>query len=317
MMLQGTLFWLEDQIVVKHFDKGDVVYEKLQPGQIIEVLQNDSWHKVIIGSITEEPFIADWNYGDCVGCDVRMEEPKKNQPMKAVVLSSGGLDSATCLGIAVDKYGSDNVAAISVFYGQRHARELDCARNIARYYGVSHYEFDVAQVMKFSDSALLSNSKISVVKNTYAGQMKDTGTNKIDTYVPFRNGLMLSIAASFADSLYKDDIELFIGVHKDDAIVSAYADCSDSFIEAMASAISIGTYGKIRLTAPFVRSNKTEIVRVGLDLHVPYHLTWSCYESGEKPCGKCATCIDRAKAFANNHTEDPILLINDDHIIRK
>ena len=127
---------------------------------------------------------------------------------------------------------------------------------------------------------------------------------------------MLSIAASFADSLYKENVELYIGVHKDDAIVSAYADCSDSFINAMASAISIGTYGKIRLSTPFVTSTKTEVVRKGLDLHVPYHLTWSCYDSGEVPCGKCATCIDRAKAFANNHATDPLMIRNDDHIIR-
>ena len=174
--------------------------------------------------------------------------------MKAVVLSSGGLDSTTCLGIAVDKYGSDNVATILIYYGQRHAKELDCAKMVARYYGVSHYEFDIANVLKFSDSALLMKSKNDV---------------------PFRNGLMLSVAASFADSLYKDDeIELYIGVHKDDAVISAYADCSASFINAMASAISVGTYGRIHLIAPFMDNDKIEVVRKGLDLKVPYHLTW-------------------------------------------
>ena len=233
--------------------------------------------------------------------------------MKAVVLSSGGLDSATCLGFVVDKYGSDNVAAVSIFYGQRHERELDCASKLARHYGVSRYEFDVASIMKFSDSALLKNSKRSVDHSSYAAQMKASGTNKVATYVPFRNGLMLSMATSFADGFYKDDeIELYIGVHKDDVVGSAYADCSDSFINAMASAISIGTYGRIKLIAPFVNNDKKEIVRIGLDLHIPYHLTWSCYESGEKPCGKCATCIDRAKAFAANNVQDPILK-NIDH----
>ena len=229
--------------------------------------------------------------------------------MKAVILSSGGLDSTTCLGIAVDKYGSDNVSTVLIFYGQRHARELDSANQVARYYGVSHYEFDVSNVMKFSNSTLLSSSKQSVAKSSYADQMKSSGMNKIGTYVPFRNGLMLSIAASFADGLYKnDDIELYIGVHKDDVVASAYADCSTSFIEAMASAISIGTYGRIRLIAPFMDNTKKEIVRVGLDLKVPYHLTWSCYEGGQKPCGKCATCIDRAKAFAANNVKDPALI---------
>ena len=228
--------------------------------------------------------------------------------MKAVVLSSGGLDSTTCLGMAVDKYGSDNVSTILIFYGQRHARELDSANKVARYYGVSHYEFDISDIMKYSNSALLSTSKQSVAKASYAAQMKESGLNKIGTYVPFRNGLMLSIAASVADSIYKDDeIDLYIGVHKDDAVVSAYADCSTSFIKAMTSAISIGTYGRIHLIAPFMDNDKKEIVRVGLDLKVPYHLTWSCYEGGQKPCGKCATCIDRAKAFAANMAKDPAL----------
>lgn len=229
--------------------------------------------------------------------------------MKAVVLSSGGLDSTTCLGIAVDKYGSDNVATILIYYGQRHAKELDCAKMVARYYGVSHYEFDIANVLKFSDSALLMKSKNDVAQSSYAAQMKQSGSSKIGTYVPFRNGLMLSVAASFADSLYKDDeIELYIGVHKDDAVISAYADCSASFINAMASAISVGTYGRIHLIAPFMDNDKIEVVRKGLDLKVPYHLTWSCYAGGQKPCGKCATCIDRAKAFAANKVQDPLLI---------
>jgi len=229
--------------------------------------------------------------------------------MKAVVLSSGGLDSTTCLGIAVDKYGGDNVSTIMIYYGQRHVKELDCAKLVARYYGVSHYEFDLANVLKYSDSALLSKSKQNLAEASYAEQMKESGSNKVGTYVPFRNGLMLSVAASFADSIYKnDDVELYIGVHKDDAIVNAYADCSTSFINAMASAISIGTYGKIRLVAPFMDSTKAEIVRKGIDICVPYHLTWSCYAGGKKPCGKCATCIDRAKAFAANKVQDPLLI---------
>lgn len=228
--------------------------------------------------------------------------------MKAVVLSSGGLDSTTCLGIAVDKYGSDNISTIMIYYGQRHVKELDCAKLVARYYGVSHYEFDLANVLKYSDSALLSKSKQNVAASSYADQMKASGSNKVGTYVPFRNGLMLSVAASFADSVYKnDDVELYIGVHKDDAIINAYADCSTSFVNAMASAISIGTYGKIRLVAPFMESTKAEIVRKGLDIGVPYNLTWSCYAGGRTPCGKCATCIDRAKAFAANKAQDPLL----------
>ncbi len=226
--------------------------------------------------------------------------------MKAVVLSSGGLDSTTCLAISVDKLGSDNVSAVSIFYGQRHSKELECANNVARWYGVSHYEFDAGELMKFSDSALLNTSSKSLEKSDYAEQVEKNP--RIATYVPFRNGLMISMAATFADGLYKDDnVKLYIGVHQDDAAINAYADCSKEFIDAMGEAVKIGTYGKIELVAPFVGKNKADIVKVGLDLKVPYELTRSCYERGDKPCGKCATCLDRAAAFAANGVKDPAL----------
>ena len=225
--------------------------------------------------------------------------------MKAVVLSSGGLDSSTCLAIAVDKLGSDNVSAISIFYNQRHVKELDCAVDVARHYGVSHYEFDVGKLMKFSDSSLLNTSSKSLEKSTYGEQTEKNP--RIATYVPFRNGLMISMAATVADALYDEETELYIGVHQDDSAVNAYADCSKEFIDAMAEAVKIGTYGKIKLVAPFVGKTKADIVKIGLDLKVPYELTRSCYERGEKPCGKCATCLDRAAAFAANGAKDPAL----------
>ena len=226
--------------------------------------------------------------------------------MKSVVLSSGGLDSTTCLGIAVDKFGRENVSTVSIFYGQRHARELDAAKKVADFYKVSHYEFDAAAIMKFSNSALLSSSTENLEKKSYAEQVKKNP--RIATYVPFRNGLMISMAASFADGLYGgEDCEIFVGVHQDDAAINAYADCSEKFISAIGEAVSIGTYGKIKIVAPFVGKTKADVVKIGLDLKVPYELTWSCYERGEVPCGKCATCIDRAKAFALNGVKDPAL----------
>lgn len=226
--------------------------------------------------------------------------------MKAVVLSSGGLDSTTCLAIAVNKFGSENVAAVSIFYGQRHAKELECSKKVANYYKVTHYEFGAAAIMKFSNSALLNASTENLEKNSYAEQVKKNP--RISTYVPFRNGLMLSMAASFADGLFGgEDCEIFIGVHQDDAAVNAYPDCSENFIRAISDAVSIGTYGKIKIVAPFLGKNKADVVKVGLSLKVPYELTWSCYERGEIPCGKCATCIDRAKAFELNGVKDPAL----------
>jgi len=228
---------------------------------------------------------------------------------KAVVLASGGLDSTTCLAIAVNKFGAENVAALSVFYGQRHVKELEAARNVAKFYNVAQYELDAAEIFRHSNSALLNTSTESIEKSSYAAQIEKNHSPRIATYVPFRNGLMLSMAASFADGLFNDDsVELYIGVHSDDnAEGHAYADCSAKFVASMSAAIRIGTYEKIHLVAPFLCQKKSDVVKVGLELNAPYHLTWSCYERGDIPCGQCATCIDRAKAFALNGVKDPAL----------
>ncbi len=98
------------------------------------------------------------------------------------------------------------------------------------------------------------------------------------------------------------------GAHHDDWAGEAYPDCSPEFVDAMAASISLGTGGALRLEAPFVSEDKAAIVRAGLALGVPYELTWSCYEGGEVPCGQCATCLDRQKAFEANGTTDPLLL---------
>lgn len=117
---------------------------------------------------------------------------------------------------------------------------------------------------------------------------------------------MLSAAAGFAGSIFEDDsVDIYIGAHADDAAGNAYADCRADFIRTLDEAISIGTYGKIHIVAPFVDQTKADIVKAGLELDTPYELTWSCYEGGERPCGQCATCLDRAKAFKLNGVADP------------
>ena len=130
----------------------------------------------------------------------------------------------------------------------------------------------------------------------------------VATYVPFRNGLLLSSVAALAQSLYPTEyVGIYIGAHADDAAGEAYADCSPLFMKHMNKAIAIGTYNKVAIEAPLIRMNKAEVCRTGLKLHTPYELTWSCYKGGEKPCGKCGTCIDRAKAFEANGIKDPAL----------
>lgn len=229
--------------------------------------------------------------------------------MKALVLSSGGLDSTTCVGIAVNKYGKENVITISLYYGQKHDKELDCAKKVAEFYGVRHIEEDISNVMKYAKDvcSLMKGSDKEIQEKSYEEQIKEDESGRVDSYVPFRNGLLLSIAAAYADSLFHgEECEIFYGAHADDAAGNAYADCSPEFANAMDNAINIGTYGKISVARPLINMSKAEVVRVGTELKVPYDLTWSCYKGGEKQCGKCGTCLDRKNAFKANGLIDPV-----------
>lgn len=227
---------------------------------------------------------------------------------KALVLSSGGVDSTTCLGLAVYELGAANVVSVSMFYGQKHKKELEAARKLAEYYNVQHYELDLSVVFAQSNCSLLSHSTQEVPEGDYADQIDRSENGMVSTYVPFRNGMFLSAAASLASSLFPDEeVTIYIGAHADDAAGNAYADCSVDFIDSMNDAIYLGTYKKVSIVAPFVDSDKAEVVAKGLELRVPYQYTWSCYNGGDKPCGKCGTCIDRAKAFEANNAVDPAL----------
>lgn len=224
---------------------------------------------------------------------------------KAMVLFSGGVDSTTCLGMAVDKYGRENVIALSVSYGQKHNKEIECAKKITAYYGVEHLSLDLSKIFQYSDCSLLTQSDKEIPKEAYAKQLEETNGSPVPTYVPFRNGLFLSSAASIA--LSKQCGVIYYGAHSDDAAGSAYPDCSTVFNDAMATAIYEGSGRQLKVVAPFIDKTKAQVVKIGLDLNVPYQYTWSCYEGGDKPCGVCGTCIDRAKAFALNGVKDPAL----------
>ena len=227
---------------------------------------------------------------------------------KALVLNSGGVDSTTCVGLAVQKYGKENVITASLYYGQKHDKELECAKKIAEFYGVRHIEEDISNVMKYAgDVCTLVKTGGDIEHASYAEQIAEHGEGRVATYVPFRNGLLLSIATAYADSLFPGEkVEIYYGAHADDAAGRAYADCSPEFADAMDQAINIGTYGNITVARPLINMNKAGVVKTGLEIGVPYELTWSCYEGGEKACSTCGTCIDRINAFKANGVEDPI-----------
>lgn len=221
---------------------------------------------------------------------------------KAVVLLSGGIDSTTCLAMAVNQYGADKVTALTMFYGQRHEVELNSAKAVAEHYGVHHIEKDLSTVFEFDKSPLRGGAAVP------EGSYGDAGTHDEDgmatTYVAFRNGVFLSTAASIAYALGAEYV--YYGAHADDATGNAYPDCTVGFYESLDRAIFLGTGNKVSLHAPLIHANKTGVVAIGLDLNAPYHLTWTCYNGGLIPCGKCTTCTDRINAFKNNGIVDPV-----------
>lgn len=224
----------------------------------------------------------------------------------ALVLTSGGVDSTTALALAIEKYGKDHVLALSISYGQKHSKEIEAAKAVAQHYGVEQLFLDLGLIFQYSNCSLLQQSTEEIPEESYAEQIEKTGgETPVSTYVPFRNGLFLSAAASIA--LSRDCEVIYYGAHADDAAGFAYPDCSPVFNNAMNTAIYEGSGHQLRIEAPFVNKNKSDIVGIGLKLGVPYELTWSCYEGGDKPCGKCGTCIDRAAAFAANGVADPAL----------
>lgn len=226
--------------------------------------------------------------------------------MKALVLSSGGVDSTTALALAVSRYGKDNVIALSVSYGQKHDKEIQAAKAVSAFYGVEQLFLDLSKIFQYSNCSLLQQSTEEIPEESYAMQIEKTeGEKPVSTYVPFRNGLFLSSAASIA--LSKDCSVILYGAHADDSAGFAYPDCSPMFNDAMNQAIFEGSGHQLKVEAPFVNMTKAEVVKMGLELNAPYELTWSCYEGKDVPCGKCGTCIDRAAAFAANGVSDPAI----------
>jgi 7-cyano-7-deazaguanine synthase len=229
-----------------------------------------------------------------------------DQYKKAMVLTSGGVDSTTALGLAVDRLGAENVIALSIQYGQKHDKEIEAAKAVAAHYGVEQLFLDLTPIFQYSDCALLKGSDQAIPEESYAEQIEATGGEKpVSTYVPFRNGLFLSSAASVA--LSKDCDVILYGAHADDSAGFAYPDCSPAFADAMNHAVYEGSGHQLEIAAPFVDIDKAAVVKLGLELGVPYELTWSCYEGGDRPCGKCGTCLDRAAAFAANGVADPAM----------
>lgn len=227
-----------------------------------------------------------------------------SNPKPAVVLLSGGLDSATVLAIA--QHAGFEVYAMSFHYGQRHAGELECAKNIARRANLKRHVITEIDLGVFGGSAL-TDSTIDVPKGRAADEM----SHDIPiTYVPARNTIFLSFALAWAETLNCADI--FIGVNALD--YSGYPDCRPEYIEAFSRMANLATRAgvegtqRLSIHTPLIQMTKGQIIRRGLELGVDYSLTSTCYDprSDGRSCGRCDACVLRLKGFAENGIEDPI-----------
>jgi 7-cyano-7-deazaguanine synthase len=227
---------------------------------------------------------------------------------RAVVLLSGGLDSATVLGLAVAQ--GFQIAALSFDYGQRHAREVACAAALARHYHVLRHETMKIDLRAFGGSALTAD--IPVPKDALGIENRKLEIEKPKipvTYVPARNTVFLSFALGLAE--VTGALDIFIGVNAID--YSGYPDCRPEFIEAFERVANLGTKagvegGRFRIHAPLIQMSKAQIIREGLRLGVSYELTHSCYDpSAEgKACGHCDSCLLRLAGFKEAGMSDPV-----------
>lgn len=222
---------------------------------------------------------------------------------KAIILSSGGLDSTTVLALAYDHFEGD-IAALSILYGQKHKEEVQCSKAVAKLYGVPHHLVVLPTLFSQFGGAGSTVLEGGPDQPHLTYKQIAEGEGPSPTVVPYRNGTLLSVAATCAVQLGAEWI--YAGMHAEDARGWAYPDCTPEFLGAMANAIRVGTYDKVRLATPLQWMMKKDVVALGLRLNAPFELTLSCYDGLRPACGKCPTCVERLAAFAANGVSDPI-----------
>lgn len=216
---------------------------------------------------------------------------------KAVIVASGGIDSTTLLYKLVRE--GFEVYVLTFIYGQKHLKEIEYAKSIAGTLGVNHRVVDLSAMKILLSGSALTDSSVDVPEVPETIEHYETLQS---TIVPNRNAIFLSIAIGYAVSLKSNHI--YFGAHFSDRGV--YPDCRKEFVEAFQTAERLANDNmEMVIGAPFVDMDKSDIVRLGVELEVPFKETWTCYKGGEKHCGVCSSCRERKRAFIDSGTADP------------
>lgn len=209
----------------------------------------------------------------------------------SLLVLSGGMDSTTML----HDYKERIAAAVTFDYGSNHnAREIECARENCRMLGIEHIVIPLSFMKEYFKSSLLEGAD-AIPEGHYADD------NMRSTVVPFRNGIMLSVAAGLAES--RGLRHVMLANHGGDHTI--YPDCRPRFVDAMSEAIRMGTFRGLTILAPYTHITKSDIAARGKKIGMDYSLTYSCYKGGELHCGRCGTCVERREAMADAGIEDP------------
>ena len=223
---------------------------------------------------------------------------------QAVVLLSGGMDSTVSAAIALERHGAPQVAALHAGYGQRtQARERRAFQDICDFYGISRRLVVQLEHFRAIGGSALTDTALAVPEDQLGAPGPHGSTIPV-TYVPFRNAHFLSVAVSWAEAIGAR--EIYIGAVAEDS--SGYPDCRPEYYQAFQKTIEAGTRPEthIEIATPVIGLRKSEIIRKGLTLGAPLHLTWSCYQSEDAACGVCDSCLLRLRAFAEAGVPDAI-----------
>ena len=217
---------------------------------------------------------------------------------KTVLIYSGGIDSTVLLYDLLNS-GHD-VQALSVNYGQRHIKELDCAKSLCNQLNVEHHVADLTALNPLLSGSSLTSPHVQVPEGHYEDESMKA------TVVPNRNMILLSIATGWAMSTGASSVSY--AAHSGDRAI--YPDCREEFADAMNSVMEIAGWDKVSLNRPFSSLTKADIVKLGDELDVPFEQTWSCYKGGQVHCGVCGTCVERREAFQLAGVTDPTIYDN-------